>query len=288
MSTHESIGLHGSSVVLEPAESRVARASGTLGWLVAVPALAAVVIAVIGPWIAPNDVGRSVAAPFQPASSEHRLGTDQLGRDVWSEFLHGGRGVVLVPVLATVVTAAAAGLLGIVSGYFRGRVDMLISRVVDVMIAMPAILVLLVLVNGWGSSSRVLVLAVALTIGPYSMRYARAATIQHVTAGHVEQAVAQGESSLGVITRELLPNVAGALLSDAALRLVGSIYLISSASFLGFGPKPPATDWARQVNQNLQGVALNSWSVVLPAVAVAAFAGSVMLTADRMVRRWGA
>lgn len=274
-------------VLVEEASS-VARRPRRLWWIAALPGAVTVAAAIAGPWIAPYNAGKTVARPFEAASSIHRLGTDQLGRDVWSQLLHGGRAIVVVPVVATIITGTVAGLLGVVCGYFRGRVDTVISRAVDVMIALPAILVLLVLVNGWGSSSTILVVAVVLTIGPYSMRYARATTLQIVTSGYVEHAVAQGESSMGVILRELVPNVVGPVLADSALRLVGSIYLIASASFLGFGPQPPATDWARQVQENLQGIGLNAWAVVAPAVAVALFAVSVMVTADDVVRRWGA
>lgn len=106
-----------------------------------------------------------------------------------------------------------------------------------------------------------------------------------MTAGYVEHAVALGERPLSVVWRELVPNVAGPLLADAGLRLIGGIYLVASASFLGFGAAPPATDWAQMISENVAGAVLNPWSVVLPAVLIAVLAISVDLLADRFERR---
>lgn len=252
----------------------------------AAPGAIVVVLAVVGPWIAPHALGETVGLPFAKPANGTPLGTDHLGRDVLSQLLRGGRRIIVLPVIATLVTAVAGGFVGIIAGYARGRADAVVSRVVDVMIAVPSVLVLLVLVNGWGSSGLVLVFVVLLTSGPYAVRFARATTQQIASAGFVEQAAAVGERPLGIVVRELLPNVAGPLAAQAALRLIGAIFLVGSASFLGFGPERPATDWAAMITDNLAGSGLNAWAVIAPAIAIVALTTSVLVVADIAARRW--
>lgn len=278
------------AVELVIADNEKAPISKTSKWtrrkavIAAIPGTAVVVLSLVGPAVAPYRLGETVGVPFRSPGHGHLLGTDSLGRDVWSQILHGGRMIIVLPLLATVITTILGGLTGILLAYARGRVDGIGSHLVDVAIAMPAVLVLLVLVNGWGSSPLVLIVVVVVTTTPYAVRYARAATLRVVNAGFVEHATAIGENTAGVIVRELVPNVIGPVLADASLRLVGAIYLIASASFLGFGSQPPATDWARMMNENLAGAGLNPWSVVAPAMLLVFLASSVMTVADRVSR----
>lgn len=271
------------SAVASPAASRRRPSFGLV--LLAALSVATLLVAVAGPWLAPHSIGQPVAAPFAGPGTDLPLGADHLGRDVLSQLLHGGRRLVLLPLVATVAASVVGGTIGLLSGYARNRVSRWVGHLLDLLLAFPAILVLLVLVNGWGTGAGVLIVVMIVVGVPYSARYVRAATLRVVTTGYVDHAVALGERPLAVVWREVVPNVAGPLLADAGLRLIGGIYLIASASFLGFGAAPPATDWAQMISENVAGGDLNPWSVVAPAMLIAALAISVNLLADRLARR---
>lgn len=269
--------------IAAPVAGRRTRHGGLL--VLVVPAVALVILALAGPWIAPHPLGQPVGRPYSGPSGGLPFGTDHLGRDVWSQVLHGGRRLVLLPLVATLVVTLVGAAIGLLSGYVANRVTRGIGRLLDLLLALPGILVLLVVVNGWGSSATVLVVVFLLVGVPYSARYARAATLRVVTGGFVDHAVAMGERPVSVVWREVVPNVVGPLLADAGLRLIGAIYLVATASFLGFGASPPATDWAQMISENIAGGSLNPWSVLLPTLLIAALAIAVNLLADRF-ERW--
>lgn len=252
---------------------------------IAVPGVLALLVAVLGPFFAPHGVSDIVATPLSGPGTGLPLGTDYLGHDVLSRVLHGGRALVLLPLVATVSVSGIGTMIGLVSGYLQGRVDRAVVAVLDVLLALPWLLVLLVCVSGWGSGPVVLVCAVVLTGSPFVARVARAATLQVAHAGYVEQARALGEPLRSILLRVILPNMAAPLLADAGLRLVASLYLVATASFLGFGPQPPAADWGLMISENVSGMALTPWGVVAPAVLIAALAVSANLLVDRLARR---
>lgn len=259
------------------------RLLGTM--LIAAPGMIALLIALFGPFFAAHDVGEIVGAPLVGPAPGMPLGTDYLGHDVLSRVLHGGRTLVLLPLVATLAVSAIGAALGILSGYLQGRLDRALVAVLDVLLALPWLLVILVLVSGWGSGSFVLVLGVVLTGSPFVARVARAATLQVAHTGYVEQARALGEPVRWILTREILPNIAGPLLADAGLRFVASLYLVATASFLGFGQQPPAADWGLMIAENVDGMALTPWGVVVPAILIAALAVSANLIVDRLAGR---
>lgn len=253
--------------------------------IIAAPGAIILALSLAGPFVAPYDVGHSVGRPFHVPSPGLPFGTDHLGRDVLSRLLHGGANVVVLSVIATAVTSCIGISIGIAAAYRRGRFDNIVTKVADLGLALPSMLVLLVLLNGWGAGAPILVAAVVLHGAPFVVRVARAATLQVVKKGYVEQAVAIGEGTTSILVRELLPNVMGPLIADAGLRLVSSIYLIAAAGFLGFGPPPPASTWGGMISENLQGIGLNPWGAVLPALVIATLAISVNLLADRLATR---
>lgn len=261
-------------------------AGGRLGLaLVAAPLLAVVVVAIAGPWLAPHGVGETVAVPFSDPGPGLPLGADHLGRSVWSRLLHGGRPIVLVPVVATAVTTVVGGLLGIAIASLSRRRERWLLSALDVVIVLPPVLVLLLALYRFGASSAVLVLVVVVVTTPYVARFTKATARPLLGTGWVEHAVAAGEGRWSVLVREVVPNLMGPLLADAGLRFVGAVYLVASAGFLGFGPAPPASDWSSMIAQNIEGAGLNLWSVVAPAAAIAALTVPTNLLADRLLRR---
>ncbi|MEU3892187.1 ABC transporter permease [Streptomyces sp. NPDC029041] len=252
-----------------------------LPWLL--PVAVVVLFALVGPWLAPHDPARITATPYDPGAGLP-LGSDGDGRDVWSRFLAGGRPLVLVPLLATAVTTLLGTATGVLAGYLGGRVDALLSRLDTLLLALPPVLVLLVLMHGWGYRTLTLVTAVAVTGVPFVSRVARAATAQVVHAGYVDQAVALGDGPVAVMAREILPNIVRPVLADAGTRLAIAISLTAAAGFLGFGPDSP--NWGAMISENMEGVTLAPWGVAAPALGLAVLTVSVNLALDRAIARF--
>ncbi|MEU3838567.1 ABC transporter permease [Streptomyces sp. NPDC028635] len=258
------------------------RRRGALLWLL--PVAAVVVLALAGPHLAPHDPALINAAPYAPAAGGLPLGSDTEGRDVWSRFLAGGRPLVLLPLLATLVTTVLGTVTGVLAGYLGGRLDALVSRLDTLLLALPPVLVLLVLLHGWGYGTLTLVTAVAVTGVPFVSRVARAATAQVAHAGYVDQAVALGDGPVAVMAREILPNIMRPVLADAGTRLAIAITLTASAGFLGFGPDSP--NWGAMISENMEGVTLAPWGVAAPALGLAVLTVSVNLALDRAITRF--
>jgi peptide/nickel transport system permease protein len=251
------------------------------------PGLVAVLIAVIGPWVMPHSPAETIGPAYHGPAPGYPLGTDYLGRDVLSRILDGGHDLLVLPVIATALATTVGVQIGITIGYLGGRLDSTIMRLIDVLLAIPALLVLLVIVSGWGGGRTTLVIAVALTGWPFIARLTRSATLQVVTSAYLEQARAAGEGTASILAREVLPNIAGPLLANAGLFLVASFYLVASASYLGFVSGGPTADWAVMINENIQGIALSPYAVVIPVILIAALAISVNLLVDRLAGRLG-
>lgn len=243
-----------------------------------------VVLAVIGPWIAPHATGTTLGRPFDP-HGPGLLGTGAVGRDVWSRLLHGGRRIVLVPILITALSTLVGTALGLAMAISRRTASAL--RALDLLVAFPPVLLLLVLLYRFGGSLFVIGVAVVVLNAPYVARFIRAAAEPVLDSEYVQHARLVGESGWSILWHHVLPNVSGQVLADAALRVAGTIYVVAAASFLGFGPASPGTDWAGMVNEGLAGVDLNLWAVVAPASAIAGLTVPVNLLADQVARRVG-
>jgi ABC-type dipeptide/oligopeptide/nickel transport system permease subunit len=166
-------------------------------------------------------------------------------------------------------------------------IDPLLMRAVDVLLAFPALLVLLLLVGGLGPHIGVLIVGVALVQLPGIARIVRTATLETSTRGFVEAAEARGEPTLSLLVREILPNIAPVILADFGIRFGYSIILIASVNYLGLGLAPPAADWGLMISENQQFISLNLWAVLAPAIMLALLTIGVNLLADTYVRTLG-
>jgi peptide/nickel transport system permease protein len=267
------------------ARMRFARTgSGRIG-LTATALLLALVV--LGPLFAPHDPAGIVGIPYQRPGGDFLLGTDGLGRDVLSRVLWGGRSILALSVLATALAYVVGASIGLVAGYTRSLLDPLLMRAMDVLLAVPPLLLLLVLATGAGHSVVVLVLGVATVHVPSIARIVRAATQTVVGRGYVEAAVARGERTPSILAREILPNVLGTVLADAGIRLTGSILILASVNFLGLGLQPPRADWALMISENRGGITLQPWAVAAPALLIAFLTVAVNLVADAIARSLG-
>jgi peptide/nickel transport system permease protein len=258
--------------------------SGAIGLAVVVLVVA---VAFLGRYVAPHDPNVPVAAPLSGPSSAAHLGTDFLGRDVLSRLLYGGRSVIGLAAAATILAYAAGLAIGLVAGYSRSKVDPLLMRTVDVMLAFPPLLFLLVLITGAGTGVGVLIIGVAAIQAPSISRIVRTATLEVSVRGYVEAAVARGERAVAVVVREVLPNILAPVLVDAGLRFTYSILIIASVNYLGLGLQPPASDWALLISENREYISLNVWAVLAPAAMIALLTIGVNLMGDAVARSLG-
>jgi len=246
-----------------------------------------VVVALFGRYVAPHDLNVPVGTPLSGPSSAAHLGTDFLGRDVLSRLLYGGRSVIGLAAAATVLAYAIGLAIGLIAGYSRSKVDPILMRTVDVMLAFPPLLFLLVLITGAGSGVGVLIIGVAAIQAPSISRIVRTATLEVTVRGYVEAAVARGERAAAVVVREVLPNILAPVLVDAGLRFTYSILIIASVNYLGLGLQPPASDWALLISENREYIALNVWAVLAPAAMIALLTIGVNLMGDAIARSLG-
>lgn len=260
----------------------------TRGSLVRVlPALLLVALALCGPWIAPHAIDTPVTAPYAEPGADAVLGGDQLGRDVLSRLLAGGRELVVSSLLVAVLVTAVAAVLGAV-GAVRPAVGRIVERVADVLMLLPAVLGILLVTLSWPGGGRLAVIAAAVALGvPYAVRLAAGAAAPVAATGYVEAAAAGGERLWYLVWREILPNLRATLLALFGLRFVAAVYLVATAGFLQVGPQPPAADWALMIRENSAGILLNPWAVVAPSAAIGLLALSVNLAAAALAPQTG-
>jgi peptide/nickel transport system permease protein len=245
------------------------------------------IVALLGPVFAPHSPTAIVGVPFSKPSGSALLGTDFLGRDVLSRVLYGGRTLIGLSVLATIIGYALGLPAGLLAGYRRGRVDFVLMRMVDVLLAFPPLLFLLVVATGTTENIWGLVVAVGIILSPGLTRIVRAAVLEVSQRSYVEAALARGEGTPRILRREIMPNVLGVVLADVGLRLTYAILLIAAMNFLGLGLQPPKADWALMISENRIAISLQPWAVFVPALLIAGLAVSINLIADAIARSLG-
>ena len=262
----------------------VRSSSGAIGIaLVSLPVL----VAIIGPLCAPYSPTALVSTPASPPSSAFLLGTDTLGRDPASRLLNGGRSLILLAAVATVLTYCVGIGIGLVAGYVRSFIDPLLMRGVDLLLSFPALLVLLVLATALGTGEVVLLLGVVLVMSPGAPRIVRTATQEVSVRGYVEAAVVRGESSVSILRREILPNIVSPIMADLGIRFSGAIVLIASMNFLGLGQSPPGANWGLMISENRSILSANVWPLLAPAIAIGVLTIGVNLVSDAFARTYG-
>ena len=241
-------------------------------------------VIVFGPVLSPYPPTKIIGPPFAPAGGAFPLGTDVLGRDVLSRLFWGGQSVLLLGGLATALAYAAGGTIGLAAGFLRGRLDATLMRLMDVILAVPPLLFLLVLATGAGAGAGVAVVGVALIQVPGIARIIRAATLEIAGRGYIEAASARGESTAHILFREITPNISPTIVADGGTRLTVSILSIAALTFLGVGLQPPAANWALMMTENRPGLTYQPWAVIAPALMLAALTLGINLLADAYAR----
>jgi peptide/nickel transport system permease protein len=243
-----------------------------------------VAIALLGPLVAPHTPTEFVAAPNSPPSSNALFGSDALGRDVFSRWLHGGLTVLWLSAAATIVGIVVGTFAGLVAAYSRNWLDDVIMRGNDVFLSFPQIIFVLLAVSVIGPKLWLIVLTVGFTHAPRVARVMRGAGQQVVERDFVMAAEAVGEKRWRIVVGELLPNVTSPLLVEIGLRMTYSIGLVAAVSFLGFGLQPPTADWGLMINENRLSITIQPWAVFLPVLAIGLLTVGTNLVTDGVAR----
>jgi peptide/nickel transport system permease protein len=245
------------------------------------------VLALFGRYIAPYGEREAVGLPFKTSGKTRKdtlFGSANVGHDVWTRFLYGGRPILIAAVLATALALILGTTVGLIAAYNRGKLDDVLMRAMDVILALPQIISALIVISMFGATTVLIVCTVGISTVPRIARVVRGAAVSVVERDFVAAAESLGESRFRILLSELLPNVSGPLLVEANLRLTFSIGLISGIAFLGFTPDPGAANWGLMVNENRQGLISNHWGVTLPVIAIALLTIGTGLVGDGLAR----
>jgi peptide/nickel transport system permease protein len=267
-------------------------------------------LAVIGPDVAPyrydqiirgTDIGLDDrrAQKGLPPSETFIMGTDQRGRDIFSRMLWGARDTIGLPLVATLIAVIIGNAVGLAVGYLGGWVDEVVSRAMDSLLSIPALVLALVmistivpvmsesdipLVQSIGATSISLTIVIVLLYVPIVTRVVRSATLNVRTSGYIEAAKLRGETTLYIMFREIFPSVLPALVVEASLRLSYAIFLVASLGFLGLGVQPPTPEWGRMVLDARPRFTTEPWEMWFPVLGIAILITSVNLMSDGLRR----
>ncbi len=238
-------------------------------------------MALIGPWLAPfSSTEQITAAARQAPSPEHLFGTDRLGRDVFSRIVFGARDIFSLAGLGTLFAVVLGTVSGLLASYAGGWWEEVVFRLFDSLLALPALLLALLLLGTVGPSRNSVLIVLVIVYTPIVARVVRSVVLDVKTKGYIESARMQGESTGYILFREILPAVLPALAVEAALRFSYAIFLVASLGFLGVGVQPPSPDWGLMVKEARNYLALTPWALYFPAAAISLLVIGVNLMAD--------
>ncbi|MHA6130655.1 ABC transporter permease [Pseudomonas fluorescens group sp. PF-1] len=244
-----------------------------------------ILVALFAPVLAPFGETQVVGEGFAPWGGQFLLGTDNLGRDMFSRLVYGARNTLGIAFLTTVLAFLLGGLSGLVAAIKGGAIDQGLSRVVDILMAIPQLIFALLILSVIGTTATSLVLVIALLDATRVFRLSRAVAMNVVVQDFVEAARLRGEGLWWLVTREVLPNAAAPLIAEFGLRFCFVFLFISALSFLGLGIQPPTADWGSMVRDNAVLITFGDISPLLPALAVALITVSVNFVVDWMLHK---
>ena len=245
-----------------------------------------VVVALFAPLIAPYGEAEVFSIPYAAWSSEFVFGTDQIGRDIFSRLIYGARNTVGIAVATTALAFIIGGILGLAAAIARGWLDQLLSRTVDVLMAIPSLIFALVLLSIFGSTVTNLIIIIAVLDSTRVFRLTRAVSINVVVMDYVEAARLRGEGLIWIMRREILPNIMPPLIAEFGLRFCFVFLTIAALSFLGVGIQPPTADWGSMVRENASLIQFAQYDIkagltpLLPAAAIALLTVAVNFVVD--------
>lgn len=227
---------------------------------------------------------QDAANSLQPPSSAHWFGTDDLGRDVFARTMAGARSVLIIAPLATLLALLWGGIIGLISGFYRGITDEIIMRAIDVLLALPIIITSILILSLFGKGTAIIIIAIGALFTPVVSRTVRAAVIGEREREYVMAARLRGERSAFVMGREILPNITQPIIVEGTIRLGYAVFTAATLSFLGFGLVPPSPDWGLTIANERIFLQIAPWTVMFPAAALASLVVAVNLITDGLGR----
>ena len=237
-------------------------------------------VALLAPLLAPFGETEIVGELYEPWSGQFLLGTDNIGRDMLSRLIYGARNTVGIAVVITCLAFVVGALTGLLAATLGGWVDQILSRIVDILIAIPSLIFILLILSFFGTSIPVLITVIALFEATRVYRIARAVAADVEVMDYVEVAKLRGENLWWLIRREILPNVTAPLVAEFGVRFTYTFLIIAGLSFLGLGIQPPTADWGSMVRTNSVLITFGDFTPLLPAAAIALLTLSVNLVID--------
>jgi peptide/nickel transport system permease protein len=244
-----------------------------------------VLLAVFAPLIAPYPMETIIGGVWEAPSNTHWLGTDMIGRDILSRLLYGGQITMLVALGASLIAFTLGSFFGLLTAVRGGWIDNVLSRIVDLMMAIPTLIVALVLLSILPLNLWVLIVVIGVLDSTRVFRLSRAVAMDIAVMDYVEAAKLRGERQNWVIFREILPNALTPIIAEFGLRFIYAILFISTLSFLGLGVQAPFADWGGMIRENKDGLVYGEIAALVPAGAIALLAISVNLVADWVLAR---
>ena len=241
--------------------------------------------AIFAPLLAPYGMAEVVGGVWEPSSAEHWLGTDNIGRDLLTRMIYGGRTTIFIATAATILSFTTGSILGFLAAVLGGWADQVLSRGVDLIMSIPTLIFALVVLSVMPVTIPILIVVMGLLDSTRVYRLARAVAVDINVMDFVEAAKLRGEGRGWIIFREILPNALSPLVAEMGLRFIFAVLFVSTLSFLGLGVQPPEADWGGIVKENKDGIVYGIPAALLPAVAIATLAISVNLVADWILNR---
>lgn len=240
-----------------------------------------ILVAIFAPLMTPyGPLEQDIEAMNVGPSLEHPLGADNLGRDLWARLIYGARTILILAPLSVLCALTVGATLGLIGGYLGGWIDEVVMRLLDAIMAFPAILLYLIIIFALGPSATNVVIAITIAGAPGIARLVRSLTLDIRTREYIAAAKLRGENPFYIMFVEILPNARGPIIVDVMLRIGYAVFAIGTLGFLGLGLPPPAPDWGSMVAQGRIYIWINPWPVLWPSLAISSLVIGLNLFAD--------
>jgi len=238
-------------------------------WIGLVIFLVIALMAIFAPWVTGQDpLEQDILARLKPPTEAHLLGTDYFGRDIYSRIIYGARLSLLIGLTSTALAMVIGSAIGMIAGWYGGRIDTLVMQVMDILLAFPSLILGLIIVAMLGPSILNIVIAIALTSIPPFARIARAPTIALKEREFIDACRALGYSDARILIIHILPNILPEILVMGSLWLANAIRTEASLAFIGLGVKPPAPTWGNMIREGFENILDSAWLVIAPGGAI--------------------
>lgn len=250
-------------------------------WVGLILFIAVILAAALAPVLSAYDpIEHDIGSVLQAPSLEHWLGTDSYGRDTWTRIVYGARVSLVIGIVSTVLAMVIGSAIGIVAGWYGGRLDAALMQAMDALLAFPNLILGLIIVAMLGASATNIIIAIAVTSIPPFARIARAPTIVIKNREFIEACRALGLSDLRIVLAHVLPNILPEILVMASLWLANAIRTEASLAFIGLGVKPPAASWGGMIREGFENLLDSPWLAVMPSLAIVIVVFALNLLGD--------